>query len=244
MLKTLIFIFVPFLFITNVFAMSGKLVLANGHSITGDIRKLSDGGYWLTNKSGSVKYEKNEVKKVTIYSTKDTVSEDFMSSMRITPGAIHSTSANNRTNSYDNLISREAARNNIDPALVKAVIRAESNYNKRDVSSKGACGLMQLMPETARLLGVKSIFSPEENIVAGTRFLSNMIDTFDGNIEMGIAAYNAGPGAVKHYKRIPPFKETENYVKNIFKYYRTYQDFGKINCYTDEKGCLNISNTK
>jgi len=227
----------------NALAMSGKIILRNGHTVAGDIRKLEDGGYWVTNKSGSIKYEKNEVGSVKIYSTRDTVTERFLNALRITPGQAAAKTVTTHT-SYDGLISREASKNNIDPELVKAVIKQESNYDKYDVSCKGACGLMQLMPETARLLGVKKIFSPEENIEAGTRFLRNMIDAFDGNVELGLAAYNAGPEAVKRYGCVPPYKETRNYVKNVFKYYRTARGSGKVSSYTDESGCLILFNAK
>jgi hypothetical protein len=225
--------------------MSGKLLLLNGHSVKGDITKTDDGGYWLTTKHGSVKYDKLEIKKVIIYSDRDMVSERFMSSMRITPGTQQSAVSSSDETQYDNLIRREAERNNIDPALVKAVIKAESGYNSRDVSCKGACGLMQLMPKTAKGLGVKKIFSPQENIAAGTRFLRYMIDAFDGDLEMGLAAYNAGAGAVKKYGTVPPYKETKNYVNNVFRFYRRYGNSGrKIASYTDEKGCLTIYNER
>jgi soluble lytic murein transglycosylase-like protein len=105
---------------------------------------------------------------------------------------------------------------------------------------------MQLMPRTARMMGVKKIFSPQENIAAGTRFLRYMIDAFDGDLEMGLAAYNAGAGAVKKYGSVPPYRETKNYVDNVFRFYRKYGSYtsGKITSYTDEKGCLNIYNER
>ena len=227
----------------NLEAFSGKITLNNGHSIKGDIRKTNDGGYWVTNRKGSVKFEKEEIKNIIVYSVKDNVSEKFIASMKITPGQPLQGGNSTKTN-YDNLIAREAAKNCIDPELVKAVIKAESNFNMNDVSSKGACGLMQLMPETARLLGVKKIFSPEENIVAGTRFLRYMIDAFNGDIELGIAAYNAGCSAVKHYGRVPPYKETKNYVRNVLKNYRNNRGAGGISSYTDESGRLNMYNNK
>ncbi len=244
MLKLLLTLATLLLNSSAVHAMYGKLVMCNGHSFTGDVRKLENGNYWVSTKIGSIEIEKNEVKYVKIYSTKDPVSESFIGAMKITPGQTGSQNSVRQTGSYDNLISRESSKNNIDPALVKAVIKAESNYNKNDVSSKGACGLMQLMPGTAKLLGVKKIFSPEENIRAGTRFLKYMLDAFDGDIEMGLAAYNAGPSKVKKYGKVPPYKETKNYIVNVIRYYRAYGSSGSITSYTDEKGCLNLYNAK
>jgi hypothetical protein len=241
MLRNILLLSILLASIVNANAMHGKLVLNNGHSVIGDVRELDDGSYWVTTKSSSIRYERDEIKYIKIYSTKDTVSDGFISAMKITPGQQNTLKTTGQSG-YDNLISRESSKNHIDPALVKAVIKAESNYNKNDISSKGACGLMQLMPETSKNLGVKKIFSPEENIKAGTRFLKYMIDAFDGDIEMGLAAYNAGASTVKRYGKVPPYKETKGYIKNVIRYYRSYGSSGKITSYTDEKGCLNISN--
>ena len=92
-----------------------------------------------------------------------------------------------------------------------------------------------LLPKTARLMGVKKIFSPQENIAAGTRYLRYMIEAFDGDLEMGLAAYNAGAGAVKKYGTVPPYRETKNYIDNVLRFYRRYGSTGKITSYTDEK---------
>jgi soluble lytic murein transglycosylase-like protein len=114
------------------------------------------------------------------------------------------------------LADQHAEQHAINPALVRAVIQAESAWNTRAVSRKGALGLMQLMPETATALGVVDPFDPAQNIRAGVRYLKGLLDRYDGNAELALAAYNAGPGAVEKYGRtIPPYRETRAYVRKI-----------------------------
>lgn len=121
---------------------------------------------------------------------------------------------------YDEYINNYAMLNGIDPLLVKAVIKQESGFNPQARSSAGAGGLMQLMPATARGLGVKNVYDPRENIAAGTKYLANLIKKYDGNVPLALAAYNAGSGNVKKYgNKIPPFRETQNYVRNIMATY-------------------------
>jgi soluble lytic murein transglycosylase-like protein len=124
---------------------------------------------------------------------------------------------------YDSLIVRTAQAHRMEPALVKAVIAAESNFSLRAVSRAGAQGLMQLMPQTAQDLGVADPFAAEENIDGGTRYLREMLDRY-GDMQRALAAYNAGPTAVDHYRGIPPYPETEAYVKLVMDYYRGYHD--------------------
>jgi soluble lytic murein transglycosylase-like protein len=113
-------------------------------------------------------------------------------------------------------VEDHAARHALDPDLVRAVIRVESGWNPRAVSRKGAMGLMQLMPATAAEYGVADPFNPTENIRAGVAYLRRLIDRFDGRMELALAAYNAGPGAVEKYNRtVPPYRETRAYVKRI-----------------------------
>jgi soluble lytic murein transglycosylase-like protein len=113
-------------------------------------------------------------------------------------------------------VADHAARHALDPDLVRAVIRVESGWNPRAVSRKGAMGLMQLMPATAAEYGVADPFNPTENIRAGVAYLRRLIDRFDGRMELALAAYNAGPGAVEKYNRtVPPYRETRAYVKRI-----------------------------
>ena len=120
---------------------------------------------------------------------------------------------------YDDLILDAAGRHQVSPALVKAVMLVESGFNAHAVSPKGAEGLMQLMPATARELGVVDSFDPEQNIAGGTAYLRRMIDRFNGNMDKAVAAYNAGPGAVQKHGGVPPIKETQFFVRNVTRLY-------------------------
>ena len=119
----------------------------------------------------------------------------------------------------DGLIDEYASKHGIDADFVKAVVRQESGFNPKATSKCGAMGLMQLMPATAKGLGVTNAYDPEQNIEGGTKYLKGLLDRFDNNKELELAAYNAGPNAVKKYKGIPPYAETQNYVKSIMKSY-------------------------
>ncbi len=124
---------------------------------------------------------------------------------------------------YDDVISAAATRYGLHPALIHAVIKVESNYRTRAVSPKGATGLMQLMEGTAKRYGVADRTNPTENIDGGTRYLSDLLNMFEQNIELALAAYNAGENAVKRYNnQIPPYRETQNYVKKVMDYYYKY----------------------
>lgn len=128
-------------------------------------------------------------------------------------------------NKYDHIISRAADKFNLDSALIKAVIKAESNFNHRAVSPVGAQGLMQLMPATASDLNVKDSFHPESNIEGGARYLSYLLKTYKNNLELALAAYNAGERAVAKYNyNIPPYRETQNYVRRVLSFYRSYSN--------------------
>jgi hypothetical protein len=121
---------------------------------------------------------------------------------------------------YNDLIVEAARKWDVDAALVSAVIKAESDYDPRTLSNKGARGLMQLMPATAARFGVTNAFDPRENIFAGTRYLHWLLDKFDGNADLAVAAYNAGEGNVWKYDGVPPFRETVNYINRIAKHIR------------------------
>jgi len=124
---------------------------------------------------------------------------------------------------FDHIIQRVAKSYDVDPALVRAIIMAESSYNPRAVSKKGAKGLMQLMPKTAEYLGVEDSFNPEHNINGGVRYFKELLDQFDGDVKLALAAYNAGSRRVREYKGIPPFKATQLYVKKVFEYHQQYK---------------------
>lgn len=136
-------------------------------------------------------------------------------------------SYNSGSDYYDQIINNKSSKYSVDPSLIKAIITVESNWRKNAVSDKGAMGLMQLMPATAKDMGVINPFDPEENIDGGTRYLSFLIDMFK-DTHLAVAAYNAGPGTVSDYGGIPAFPETEDYVNRVFSLYE-----GKTNLDTN-----------
>jgi len=153
----------------------------------------------------------------------------------------------------DNAIEQAAARHNVDPNLVRAVIKVESNFNPNAVSRKGAMGLMQLMPQTARQLNVANPFDPEQNVDAGVRHLKQLMESYGGDVKLTLAAYNAGAGAVARSAGVPHIRETRNYVKRITQLYYSGFDPGAhvlgspvhepIHVQRDSRGVLYISNT-
>jgi soluble lytic murein transglycosylase-like protein len=150
----------------------------------------------------------------------------------------------------DASIVMAAARHNVDPNLVRAVVKVESNFNSNAVSRKGAMGLMQLMPSTARSLNVKNPFDPEQNVDAGVRHLKSLLESYGGDVKLTLAAYNAGSGAVARSSGVPRYAETQNYVRRITNLYYGGFDLGPsgpsrapVRVQRDARGVLYISNT-
>ncbi len=124
---------------------------------------------------------------------------------------------------FDREIRQIARRYRLEPSLIKAIIHTESGFNPRAVSSKGARGLMQLMPDTAKDLGIRNSFNPEENIDGGTRYLRQILNDFNGDLTLSLAAYNAGPGTVRRSGGMPAIEETRQYVAKVLKRYKVYK---------------------
>ncbi|AOY78373.1 hypothetical protein BJL90_13835 [Clostridium formicaceticum] len=130
---------------------------------------------------------------------------------------------------FDQYIDAAAEKYNLSSALIKSVIKAESNFNPKALSRAGAQGLMQLMPATAKELQVTDVWNPQQNIEGGAKYLRQLLDQYDGNLSLSLAAYNAGPGNVNRYGGIPPFAETQNYVKSILNSLKTHDSSSSSN---------------
>jgi soluble lytic murein transglycosylase-like protein len=153
----------------------------------------------------------------------------------------------------DKAIDEAATKHNVDPNLVRALIKVESNFNASAVSRKGAMGLMQLMPQTAKNLRVSNPFDPQQNVDAGVRHLKELLNSYNGDVPLTLAAYNAGQGAVARNNGIPPYRETKNYVKRITQLYFNGTEPGSrvfaakaapIRVSRNSNGVLRISNTE
>lgn len=158
---------------------------------------------------------------------------------------------NSNSHEFDSIINKYASYYQLDPSLIYSIIATESGFNPKAVSSKGARGLMQLMPETANRLGVKDSFDPEQNIHAGIRHFRSLMDTFDNNLDLSLAAYNAGENLVLRLGHIPSYKETIDYVQSVISRYReilanTLNPMDSNNSltfrYFDDAGVLHVTN--
>ncbi len=143
--------------------------------------------------------------------------------VRITPRGLQTRPQRRDPNAFDALIVQAARRHGLPPALVKAVVHAESAFDPFAISRKGAVGLMQLMPATAAHVGVRDPFRPDENLLGGSLYLRHMVDRYRNWI-LALAAYNAGPRAVDRHQGVPPYQETRQYVRRVLHYYRLYYD--------------------
>jgi soluble lytic murein transglycosylase-like protein len=123
----------------------------------------------------------------------------------------------------DALVTANSTTWQVDPSLVKAIIANESGFDANATSKVGAQGLMQLMPATAAAVGVRNSYDPAQNVAGGTRYLKGLLDRFNGDVRLAVAAYNAGPGAVEKYGDVPPYAETQNYVQNVLGSYAKYR---------------------
>lgn len=175
------------------------VVLRNGQRLSVTGYELRNGTYHLQMKGGTVDLSAAEVL---------TIEPEEVFAKILPPVAVSNAP-------YEQMIRNAAARNHLDPDLIASVIGAESNFNPKAVSRKNARGLMQLLPGTAKKLGVKNIFDPEENIEAGTHYLSDLLQLYRNDLRLALAAYNAGPQRVSQYGTVPPYHETVSYVNRV-----------------------------
>ena len=192
-----------------VYLSSGKTLSVKSHRVEGDsvILTMRNGGEVTCDKSIIQKIVGDEVPYEEPRAEQELATADA-SAAPVDPSLLEGTP-------YGEIIAAMSQAHGVDPMLVRALIQVESNYRPRAKSNKGAMGLMQLMPSTARQYKVRNPYDPTANIGAGVKHLKGLIDRMDGAIDMALAAYNAGEGAVKKFKGIPPYRETRNYVSRI-----------------------------
>lgn len=158
-----------------------------------------------------------------------TVQKDMVERIVLTPAIPKETDAKTealppQSETFQPFIRRLSEEHKVETSLITAVIKAESNFDTYAVSRAGAVGLMQVLPSTAKDYGVHDLFDPEQNLSAGTRHLSKLLSLYEGNLELALAAYNAGEKAVSRYGGIPPFRETQNYVRYVLALYRRFKE--------------------
>lgn len=180
-----------------------------------------------------------EVNKLVIAEPTTGMSRTRVSSVPVVPGQAQPAQT---PESVDKAINEAAQRHGVDANLVRAVVKVESNFNPHAVSRKGAMGLMQLMPYTAKSLKVGNAFDPNQNVDAGVRHLKNLLENYNGNLELSLAAYNAGSGAVSRNRGIPPYRETRDYVRKITDLYKGSAFRPKIQEARDASGHRTFSN--
>ena len=218
LLKLMLLAMMLLLPVRDIFCGEGILCLGNGRKLQGNMYMTDEGDVMVLFDRGKMLFGRNEIRKV-IFLKRGGRNEDR----------------------YDGLIIKYAFEYNVPPSLAKAVIKAESGFNPRAVSHKGAKGLMQLMPATAAELGVYSLFDPERNICAGMRYLGMQLKGFDGNTDRALAAYNAGPEAAgKPRGKLPA--ETRKYIRSVRKYECGYRKDFEIYSFTGGSGSIYFSN--
>ncbi len=202
-----------------IFTVFFSFIMALSNWIPEEFAKKS--GNWFQNKNMCMKVKEttscDPAVPFSSLSHKKTPPAKRLAAVAWTPGQ------KNAEKRYQRLVLEAAARYQVEPEIIKAIIMAESGFNPKAVSKVGARGLMQLMPQTAKFLGVKDSFKPRRNIDAGVRYFKQLLDQFDGRIRLALAAYNAGSHNVRKYGGVPPFKATQIYIEKVLKYYDAYQ---------------------
>lgn len=222
-MKTLKIILLLLFISCPAFCKKGKLYFKNGSALSGEIIMKSKNTVVVVFNRGSMEFPRGEIQKIVYSSGRQFPREE--------PDYYYRNKT--RENNYDELIMKYSYKYKVSPFLVKSIIRVESNFNPGSVSCKGAAGLMQVMPGTAKVLGVKQICDPEENIRAGVKFISDMLRCYGNDLNKALAAYNAGPGKLKKYNNdIPPYRETREYIYNVQKFYNYYKNRDKKRVYS------------
>lgn len=191
-------------------------------NMTIDVNEMFPNEKWQTNTIDNYNYNFNKNNNNNSNYYKNTLQEDVF--VRQNETKVNSTKKLNTKDcsTYNSIIQKYASKYDVDPNLIKAIIKQESSFNPKAVSPAGAKGLMQLMPGTASDMNVKDVFNPEQNIEGGVKYISRMLKRYNGNTRLALAAYNAGPGNVKNGK-IPQNGQTPKYVNAVMKYYKEYQ---------------------